>query len=132
MDIHAPIAEAWELAHKDVVNEPPATKARYLLETIGPRIASAALGLADARQLKRWAGSDDTSPREHSVELRLDAAYWIVRALTPVYSPAVAARFLRSANPQLGDEAPLVVLARASDERAVGTVLAAARAFLEG
>ena len=33
---------------------------------------------------------------------------------------------------QLGDEAPLVVLARAEDERAIGPVLAAARALLEG
>jgi len=57
--------------------------------------------------------------------------YWVVRALGSVYSVAVAARFLRSANPQLGDEAPLLVLARAEDGPAIGPVLAAARAFLE-
>jgi len=129
--VGVPIAEAWERAHKDVVNDPAAQKADYLLESIGPRIASAALGLADARQLKRWA-AEDIEPREHAVALRLDAVYWVVRALAPVYSPGVAARFLRSANPQLGDEAPLVVLARADNERAIAVVLAAARAFLEG
>ena len=129
--IGSPISEAWERAHKDAVKDAPARKARYLLESIGPRITSAALGLADARQVKRWA-AEEVAPREHMVELRLDALYWVVRALQPVYSSAVAARFLRSSNPQLGDEAPLVVLARAEDEAAIGTVLAAARAFLEG
>jgi len=129
--IETPISETWERAHKDVVNDPAARKAGYLLGTVGPRITSAALGLSDARQVKRWA-AEDVEPREHAVALRLDALYWVVRALEPVYSAAVAARFLRSANPQLGDEAPLVVLARAEDERAIGPVLAAARAFLEG
>jgi hypothetical protein len=125
------ISEAWERAHKDVVNDPASQKAAFLLESVGPRIASAALGLADARQLKRWA-AENVEPREHAVSLRLDAAYWIVRALGPVYSFAAAARFLRSANPQLGDEAPLLVLARAENEQAISPVLAAARAFLEG
>lgn len=129
--IRAPISEAWERAHKDVVNDAASQKASYLLGSIGPRITSAALGLADARQVKRWA-VESFEPREHAVALRLDAVYWVVRALGSVYSVAVAARFLRSANPQLGDEAPLVVLARAEDEQAIGPVLAAARAFLEG
>lgn len=129
--IRSPISEAWERAHKDVVNDAAGQKASHLLASIGPRITSAALGLADARQVKRWA-AEDIEPREHAVALRLDALYWVVRALEPVYSAAVAARFLRSANPQLGDEAPLVVLARAEDEPAIGPVLAAARAFLEG
>ncbi len=129
--IQTPISEAWERAHKDVVNDPAAQKASYLLDALGPRITSAALGLADARQVKRWA-VENIEPREHAVALRLDVVYWVVRALAPVYSPAVAARFLRSANPQLGDEAPLVVLARAEDAKAIGPVLAAARAFLEG
>jgi len=129
--LEMPVEEAWDRAHKDTVNDPAPQKARYLLESIGPRIASAALGLADARQLKRWS-AEAAEPREHAVELRLDALYWIVRAIAPNYSAAVAARFLRSANPQLGDEAPLVVLARADTEQSVGRVLAAARAFLEG
>lgn len=125
------IADAWVRAHKDAVNDSVAHKARFLLESIGPRITSAALGLADARQVKRWAAGD-AEPREYAVALRLDTLYWIVRALASVYTPAVAARFLRSANPQLGDEAPLVVLARAENEYGSGVVLAAAKAFLEG
>lgn len=123
---------AWEEAHKATVKEPAQLKAAFLLKTVGPRITAAALGLADARQLKRWAADETAEPREHSVGLRLDALFWIVRAIVPVYSPAVAARFLRSANPQLHDEAPLVVLRAAEDEEAVNRVLVATRAFLEG
>ncbi|MEX2557570.1 MAG: XRE family transcriptional regulator [Actinomycetota bacterium] len=121
----------WEEAHKSSVTEPVRAKAGYLLETIGPRIAAAALGLSDARQLKRWA-AEDLEPREHDVATRLDALYWIVRAIVGCYSAAVAARFLRSANPQLADEAPLVALASAEDPAGVRRVIVSTRAFLEG
>ena len=123
---------AWEGAHKAAVREPAQVKAVLLLETVGPRITAAALGLADARQVKRWAADGTVEPREHAVAVRLDALFWIVRAISAVYTPAVAARFLRSANPQLDDEAPLVALREADDERSVNRVLAATRAFLEG
>lgn len=123
---------AWDEAHKAAVRESAQVKAAILLETVGPRITAAALGLADARQVKRWAADATVEPREHAVGLRLDALFWIVRAVTTVYAPAVAARFLRSANPQLHDEAPLVALRNADDEPAVNRVLAATRAFLEG
>jgi hypothetical protein len=123
--------KVWEDAYKDSVTQPAATKASYLLETIGPRIAAAALSLADARQIKLW-GTEDIEPRERDVAVRLDALYWVVRAVVGCYSPAVAARFLRSSNPQLDDEAPLVVLAGAKDPEAIRRVLTSARAFLEG
>jgi hypothetical protein len=122
---------AWEEAHKASVTEPVREKAAYLLRTVGPRIAVAALGLSDARQLKRWA-AEDVEPREHDVAARLDALYWVVRAISSCYSPAVAARFLRSANPQLDDQAPLMVLRSAADPDAIRRVLVATRAFLEG
>jgi len=122
----------WEEAHKASVTEPASEKAAYLLRTVGPRIAAAALDLSDARQLKRWAASDDLEPREHDVAARLDALYWIVRAIVGCYSAAVAARFLRSANPQLDDQAPLLVLRSAAEADALRRVLVATRAFLEG
>ncbi|MDT5343458.1 MAG: hypothetical protein QOE52_2642, partial [Mycobacterium sp.] len=56
----------------------------------------------------------------------------LVRAIESIYSPAVAAAFLRSSNPQLDDEAPLVVLATQPVDEAEQAMLAAARAFLEG
>jgi hypothetical protein len=124
-------AKVWEEAHKASVTQPIDAKASYLLETIGPRIASAAIGLADARQLKRWA-KDAAEPRDHDEATRLDALYWVVRAIVGCYSPAVAARFLRSSNPQLDDEAPLMVLAAAKNSEEIRRVLIGTRAFLEG
>ncbi len=104
------VADAWEAAHKKAVKTDPNIKAAFLLEQIGPRIAAASLGMSDARRLKRWA-KDGDGPREALVAQRLDALYLIVFAIERVYSAAVAARFLRSSNPQLADEAPLSVLA---------------------
>lgn len=131
MAVAVDFAKVWEDAHKDSVTQPVAAKASYLLETIGPRIAAAAVGLADARQLKRWA-TKELEPRDQNVAIRLDALYWVVRAIVGCYSPAVAARFLRSSNPQLDDEAPLVVLGAAEDREAIRRVLTSTRAFLEG
>ncbi len=125
-------AGVWDEAHKASVTDPPGVKASYLLQTVGPRIAVAALSLSDARQVKRWAAEDELEPREHDVAARLDALYWIVRAIAGCYSPAVAARFLRSANPQLDDQAPLIVLRAATDPDEIRRVLVATRAFLEG
>lgn len=121
----------WEEAHKASVTDDTRAKATYLLSSVGPRIATAALGLSDARQLKRWA-AEAIDPREHDVAARLDALYWVVRAVVGCYSAAVAARFLRSANPQLDDEAPLTALRSSSDPEAIRRVLVATRAFLEG
>ncbi len=125
------VTGAWETAHKESVTTPSQAKARYLLKTVGPRIAAASLGLSDARRLKRWA-KDGDEPRELVVAQRLDALFWIVRAIDAVYSVAVAARFLRSSNPQLADDAPLVVLAGAADGDDIRRALTATRAFLEG
>ncbi len=127
------IAFTWNDAHQESMKLSVPEKAGFLLSSVGPRIAAASLGLADARQVKRWAASEETiEPREYLVAERLDALYWIVRAVTEIYSTAVAARFIRSSNPQLHDAAPLVALADAGDERAISRVVAATRAFLEG
>jgi hypothetical protein len=123
----------WSQAHQESVKLSVPEKAAFLLSSVGPRLTAASLGLADARQVKRWArGEEDIEPREQIVSARLDALYWIVRVVTSVYSEPVAARFVRSSNPQLHDDAPLSVLADAEDERAITRVVAAARAFLEG
>ena len=127
----ADVLGAWDTARIESIKLPVDSKAAHLLDTIGPRIAAASLGMADARQLKRWA-SDREEPRSHAVAERLDALYWIVRAIEQVYSVPVAVRFLRAANPQLHDEAPLLALATASGVTEIGRVLSATRAFLDG
>ena len=123
----------WSQAYEESVKFSVPEKAASLLTSVGPRLTAAALGLADARQVKRWAQGEETiEPREQIVSARLDALYWIVRAVAWVYSEPVAARFIRSSNPQLHDHAPLSELADADDERAITRVVAATRAFLEG
>jgi hypothetical protein len=123
----------WEAAHKASVTTPEPEKAAYLLETIGPRIAAAALGMSDARPVKAWArGSDTGGPREAMVTKRLEVLYRITRAISDAYTPGVASRFLRSANPQLDDNAPLLALAEAKSDKDLREVLVATRALLEG
>ena len=129
--------EAEDAAFKLSAQLPTAELTRYLLETVGPRVTAASLGLADARMLRRWATTPNAEPRDQFMDVKLRALYRVVHAITAVFGAATAAGFLRSSNPQLDDDAPLLVLrAEAADEDAVQDqarrVLAAARAFLEG
>jgi hypothetical protein len=124
-------ADAWEVAYKESVVTPAWEQARHLIAAIGVRYTTAALGLKDARTVRQWV-ERRAEPREHDVVSRLAVLFRVVRAIESVYTPAVAAAFLRSSNPQLDDEAPLVVLATHPVDEAEQAVLAAARAFLEG
>lgn len=125
------VADAWESAYKESVVRAPWEQARHLVESVGIRHTTAALGLKDARTVRKWT-DEQMDPREHDVARRLTVVYRVVRAVETVYSPAVAAVFLRSSNPQLDDDAPMVVLATRPVDEAEKAVLAAARAFLEG
>jgi hypothetical protein len=125
------VADAWEAAYKESVVEPPWEQARQLIGSVGVRYTTAALGLRDARTVRNWV-ERQAAPREHDVVSRLAVLFRAVRAIESIYSPAVAAAFLRSSNPQLDDDAPLVVLATQPVGKAEQAVLLAARAFLEG
>lgn len=119
-----------ERACKLAVTTSTAEQARFLVETIGARMATAAVGLRDARAVRAWArGSDIKQP---VVAQRLQELYQVVWAVSERYSPAVAAAFLRGTNPRLGDRAPLVVLADDVPEEAGPALLAAARRLIEG
>lgn len=126
-----PAADAWEQAYKESVVQSLSDQSRFLLETVGPRVTAAALGLRDARQVRRWS-DEGGEPREQVVSARLPVLFRITFALAAVYGGAAAALFLRSANPQLDDEAPLLVLRASEGDEGHRAVLAAARAFLEG
>ena len=129
--LHVDMAEVWEKAYKQALTTAPFEQAEYLLRTIGPRVAAASLGLADARQLKAWA-SGEVRPREHAVVGRLSLLYRIAYAISETEGGNVAALFLRSSNPQLDDDVPLIVLRRSDPDEVQGRLLAATRAFLEG
>ena len=125
------VADAWEAAYKESVITPAWEQARHLLGSVGVRHTTAALGLKDARTVRGWV-EQKTEPREHDVSARLAVLFRVVAAIESTYSAGVAAAFLRSSNPQLDDQAPLVVLATEPVDAAESAVLAAARAFLEG
>jgi uncharacterized protein (DUF2384 family) len=127
-----PAEEAWERAYKEAATTPAWHHASWLLDTIGPRFTAASIGVRDARTVRRWR-DEQIEPRDHDEQARLQLLFRIVYAITLVYGRAsVATGFLRSANPQLDDEAPLMLLASEPIEAVQRRLLAAARAFLEG
>ena len=125
------VDDAWEAAYKDALVLPSWEQAGYLLDTIGPRFTTAAVGLQDARTVRRWREAT-MAPREHDVAARLAILYRLTRVIADVYSPDVATAFLRSSNPQLDDDSPLMVLREGDPDEAQKPLLAAVRAFLEG
>jgi hypothetical protein len=50
------------------------------------------------------------APRAHDVAGRLAIVYRLTRVVADVFGPSVATGFLRSANPQLNGNSPLLVL----------------------
>jgi hypothetical protein len=127
-----PAEEAWERAYKQALTTPAWEHAEWLLATIGPRFTAASIGVRDARTVRRWR-DERLEPRDHEEQARLQLLFRIVYAITLVYGRAsVASGFLRSANPQLDDQAPLVLLAGEPVEAVQRQLLAATRAFLEG
>jgi hypothetical protein len=130
--IAASAEDAWARAYKEAVTRPAWEQAEWLLETIGPRFTAAAVGVKDARTVKRWR-DERVEPRDQLEHARLELLYRITYAIVAVYGAgSVAAGFLRSANPQLDDEAPLVVLATGDPKETQRPILAGTRAFLEG
>lgn len=120
--------EVMERAHKQSVRIPADEQAAFVIEVLGSRLAAAALGLKDTRTLSSWArgGPIRSTEGEH----RLQVLFRIVCAIADVFSPAVAAAFLRGSNPALGDQAPLIVLADESPVQAEPRLLAAVEALL--
>lgn len=124
--------DAWERAYKESLTTPAWDQAAWLLETIGPRFTAAGVGVTDARTVRRWR-DERAEPRDHAEHGRLQLLFRIAHAITLVYGTgSVTTSFLRSANPQLDDQAPLVLLASADPDESQRALLAATRAFLEG
>jgi hypothetical protein len=129
---HLSADDAWDQAYKEAITADVPHQVSWLLDTIGARFTAAAVGLGDARTLRRWRDGS-TAPRDHLEQDRLQLLYRIARAITLVYDrPSVAASFLRSANPQLDDQAPLMLLAGGDTAEVQRQLLSATRAFLEG
>jgi hypothetical protein len=123
--------DAWERAYKLSVTTGAAEQARWLLEHLGPKFTAAGVGVSDARTVRRWR-DEQIPPRDHAEEGRLRLLFRIGQTIHTVYGDRVTASFLRSANPQLEDESPLVILASGDPDETQKPILAALRAFLEG
>lgn len=127
------ITEELNAAFKQAVVDPLDQQITRLLDSIGPRMTAAALGLKDSRMLLRWQAGD--TPRGSTVPHRADALAEVVYAVTAVYPGSVAASFLRSGQPALDGDSPLLLLRGAADDDLPALqdrLRAAVRAFLEG
>lgn len=116
---------AADLDH-EVATRSVAEVASYLQSTVGQRVAAAIAGLADARQIGRYAADGGPMPRE-AVERRLREGYKVVRMLTDAYDATTAKAWLFGINSRLDDQAPIDLLGAADDTETLASVVRAAR-----
>ena len=100
--------------------------AAYLQETVGQRVAAAMAGLADAKQIGRYARKGGPEPHGMT-ERRLREGYKAVRMLVDAYDDKTARAWLFGTNTRLDDRAPIEVLGAAKDTADFATVVRAAR-----
>lgn len=99
--------------------------AEYLQDMVGQRVAAALAGLADAKQIGRYARADS---RPHATtERRLREGYKVVRMLVDAYDATTAKAWLFGTNSRLDDEAPIEVLGAATETADFTMVVQAAR-----
>ncbi|MEE6176819.1 XRE family transcriptional regulator [Mycobacterium sp. 050134] len=100
--------------------------AAYLQEAVGQRVAAAMAGLADAKQIGRYARKG--GPQPHGItERRLREGYKVVRMLVDTYDDKTARAWLFGTNTRLDDRAPIEVLGAATDTADFAMVVRAAR-----
>lgn len=100
-----------------------AVVADYLQEVLGQRLTAVVAGVSDAKAVGKWARGT-RAPHPDS-ERRLRHAYQVVQLLMQAESSETVRTWFVGMNPDLGDEAPVVVIGREP-----ARVLQAARAFL--
>ena len=92
---------------------------------MGQRVAAAIAGLADAKQIGRYA-RDDARPHS-ATERRLREGYKVVRMLADAYDATTAKAWLFGTNSRLDDQAPIEVLGGATQTADFTMVVQAAR-----
>ena len=100
--------------------------AAYLQDAVGQRVAAAIAGLADAKQIGRYAREDGPEPHG-ATERRLREGYKIVRMLVAAYDGKTARAWLFGTNTRLDDQAPIEVLGAATDTADFMSVVRAAK-----
>jgi hypothetical protein len=105
---------------------PIATIAGYLQDVVGQRVAAGIAGLADAKQIGRYAREGGPEPHG-STERRLREGYKVVRMLVEAYDAKTARAWLFGTNTRLDDQAPIEVLGAATATAQFAAVVRAAR-----
>jgi hypothetical protein len=121
----APVAEQLEA---DANRLSASEIAAYLQEHLGQRMAAHLVGLADTRQIGRYAKPDGPEPSAIT-ERRLREAYKVVGMIIAAYGAKTAKAWLFGTNSRLDDEAPIEALGSATATEQFIPVVRAARQF---
>jgi hypothetical protein len=116
-------------AHLDheASTKPVSEIARYLQGQLGQRTAAYLAGVADSRQIGRYAAEKhEPGP---PVERRLREGYKVVRMICDAYDAKTAKAWLFGTNSRLDDQAPVEVIGRAESTDDFVAALRAARQF---
>lgn len=124
------IEQVEAAAYKFSTTWEPAAMAGFVLDNVPVQLATAAVGLRDARTLRAWA--DGREIKESEAAHKLQILFRVVHAIVNTYGKHVAAAFLRGTNPALGARAPMAVLATSSAAEAEPAILSALHGLLEG
>jgi hypothetical protein len=120
--------EAVDALERDATMRSIGEIASYLQEQLGQRVAAYLAGLADAKQIGRYARQDGPEPRAN-VERRLREGYKVVRMIATPYDTKTAKVWLFGTNTRLDDNAPIELIARADSTADFVAVQRAARQF---
>ena len=126
--------EAWERAYKHALTTPLWQHAQWLLDTIGPRFTAAAVGVTDARTVRRWR-DEQTEPRDHTEEqARLQLLFRIAPTRSPSSTAAAPSRPASCARPTHNwtTKHPWSCSPSSDPDQVQRALLTATRAFLEG
>ena len=118
-------------AYRDSVRQDLRKLTLWLLDHIGQRITTVALGLSDASMLRRYKQGGISSLRGER-EDRLRLLFRVSRMVADAFDDETSRAFLISSNPQLGDKSPAVILGDEKLSVSGPEVLGAARALIEG
>jgi uncharacterized protein (DUF2384 family) len=110
----------------EAVTKPMEEIAAYLQAEVGQRVAASMAGLADAKQIGRYARENGPAPSELT-ERRLRHGYKVVRMLVDAYDGKTARAWLFGTNTRLDDAAPIEVLGSATETTQLAAVVRAAR-----
>ncbi|MFN8635983.1 MAG: XRE family transcriptional regulator [Chloroflexota bacterium] len=97
--------------------------AHELERVLGQRLTAAIAGVADAKAVGKWARGE-RAPRPDA-EQHLRDAYYVMRLLLQVETPATVRAWFIGMNPELDDRSPALALGEDA-----ARVLQAARTFL--